>query len=82
MGTLTVGPFGTYTGAVVATQAAQDEIIANLNSFKALIPEPGVGADGTPPAHPDFGMINPATAEKLRAEIDAMITVIDAMPVA
>lgn len=82
MGTLTVGPFGTYTGAVVATQNAQDEVIANLNSLKALIPEPGVGADGVAPAHPDFGLINPATAEKLRAEIDAIITAVDGMPTA
>ena len=81
MGTLTEGPFGTYTGATIAVQATQDEIIANLNSLKALIPEAGVGADGVAPAHPDFGMIHPATADKLRAEIDSLITIVDAMPI-
>lgn len=79
---LNEGPFGTYTGAQVAVQTTQDEIIANLNSFKALIPAPGAVSSGSAPASPDFGMIPPATAEKLRAEIDSMITVVDAMPIA
>lgn len=81
MGTLTVAPFGTYTGATIAVQATQDEIIANLNSLKALIPDPSVGADGVAPAHPDFGQITPGAAALLREEIVQMIVVIDAMPI-
>lgn len=81
MATLTTAPFGTYTGATVAVQATQDEIIANLNSLKALIPDPSVGADGVAPAHPDFIQIVPGAARLLRDEIDALIVVVDAMPI-
>ena len=82
MGTLTVGPFGTYSVTEVISAAAQTELLATLDELKTLIPEPGVAADGIAPPHPDFGLINPATAEKLRAEIDALKTEIDAAPTA
>ena len=71
------GPFGTYAGTEIVIQDAQDEIIANINSFKALIP--GTAID---PASPDFNQIAPAIGDLLRADLDAMIVVIDAMPIA
>ena len=82
MGTLTEGPFGTYTGAQVAIQVAQDEIIANINSLKALFSSGTVADDGSSNAHPDFDKIPPEAGAKLAAEIDAMIVVVDAMPIA
>lgn len=80
MGTLTVGPFGTYSVTEVISANAQTELLAVMDELLTLIPEPGVNSDGIAPPHPDFGMINPATAEKLRAEIDAIKTEIDAAP--
>ena len=82
MGTLSVAPFGTYTGATVAIQATQDEIIANLNSLKALFSSGTVSDDGSSNAHPDFDKIPPEAGNKLAAEIDALIVVIDAMAIA
>ncbi len=81
MGTLTVAPFGTYTGAQIAVQVAQDEIIANLNSLKALFTSGTVADDGSSNAHPDFDKIPPEAGAKLASEIDALIVVIDAMPI-
>lgn len=81
MGTLTTGPFGTYTGATVAVQATQDEIIANLNSLKALFTSGTAADDGSTNAHPDFDKIPPEAGNKLAAEIDALIVVVDAMPI-
>ncbi|HFD32038.1 MAG TPA: hypothetical protein ENJ28_04920 [Gammaproteobacteria bacterium] len=82
MGTLTTAPFGTYTGVGIVVQTSQDEIIANLNSLKALFTSGTVSDDGSTNAHPDFDKIPPEAGNKLAAEIDAMIVVIDAMPVA
>ena len=82
MGTLTVGPFGTYTGATVAAAATQTELIANLNSFTALFSTGTVSDDGSSNAHPDFDKIPPEAGAKLKAEIDALIVIIDAMPTA
>lgn len=82
MGTLTEGPFGTYTSVEVVVQTSQDEIIANVNSLKALINSGTVADDGVAPAHPDFGMIPPESGAKLHAELDALIAAIDAMPIA
>jgi len=82
MGTLTVAPFATYTGVTVAAAATQTELIANLNSFLALFTEGNVNDDGSSNAHPDFDKIPPEAGAKLKAEIDALIVIIDAMPVA
>ena len=82
MATLTIAPFAAYTGATVAVQVTQDEIIANLNLLKDLIGDPSVGADGVAPASPDFIQVAPGAAALIRAEIDAMIVVVDAMPIA
>lgn len=82
MGTLTVGPFGTYTGVEVVSAAAQTEIIANLDSFKALFTSGTVSDDGSSNAHPDFDKIPPEAGAKLLAEIDALNVIIEAMPTA
>lgn len=92
--TLTVAPFGTYAAITeVCIQAAQDEIIATLTELKTLIPAPasafGAGA-GTPVTatseqplpHPEFDKMPSDLAERLVAEIDAIIVVIDAAPIA
>jgi len=82
MGTLTVAPFGTYTGAQICSAAGQTEIIANLNSFLALFTEGNVNDDGSSNAHPDFDKIPPESGAKLKAEIDALIVIVEAMPTA
>ena len=76
------GPFGTYTSVEVVSAAGQTEIIASINSLKALIPTPGATSSGTAPASPDFGDIPPATADKLRTEIVALVAAVEAMPTA
>lgn len=82
MGTLTEGPFGTYTGAEICSALGQTEIIANLNSLKALFSTGTVSDDGSPNAHPDFDKIPPEAGSKLGAEIDALIVIVEAMPTA
>lgn len=73
-------PFGGYVAqAQIQIQAAQNETIANINRFKALIPSPTAGVSAP---HTDFDEIHPETARKLRAELDALIVVIDASPIA
>ena len=74
------GPFATYTSVEIASAAAQTEVIANVNAFKALISDPSVSAEGTAPSSPDFGDMPPATADKLRTEIVALVAAIEAMP--
>jgi len=72
------GPFGGYvapTGPI--TQTIQDQIIVEINKLKALIPNQTATASVSA-AHPDFDQIPPHTAAKLRTEIDALITAIDA----
>lgn len=71
-------PFGTYTSAEVIAAPLKAELTANMNSLKTLIPAPGAVSSGTPAPHPDFDKIHPATADKLRAEIDAIIAAIAA----
>lgn len=92
--TLQVAPFGTYvaiTGVIV--QASQDEVIATLTELKTLIPgTPSAFAagDGTPVGaiseqpmpHPEFDKMPQDLADRLVAEIDAIIAVIDAAPIA
>lgn len=68
--------FGGYTtGANAISAAAQADVIANINLLKALIPNPEAGVSA---AHTDFDQIQPDTARRLRAEIDALIVAIDA----
>ena len=82
MGTLTVAPFGTYTSVEVVSANGQTEIIASIDSLKALIADPSVASDGTAPASPDFGFIPPGSAALLRAELTALAAAVEAMPTA
>lgn len=73
------GPFGTYTTpAGPISTVAQANIVASINSLKALIPDPAVTTGVTSAPHPDFDQIPPHTAQKLRDELDALSTAIDA----
>ena len=67
-------------------QAAQDEVIALINQFKALLPDPLTDAasvnSGTGAGRPDYDAIDPAVAVNMRTELDAMIVAIDAAPIA
>ncbi len=72
------GTLGGYTtGANAISAAAQTDVLAQIDKFKALIPDPESDRDG-PVAHPDFDQIPGHTAYKLRREIDALKTAIDA----
>jgi hypothetical protein len=72
--------FGAYvTQTEVISAAAQTETLANIARFKALIPDP---ADASVRGRPDFDAIQPFLAKRLRAEIDALTTAIDAAPTA
>lgn len=76
------GAMGGYANVTQATSAAaQTAIIAEVNKFKALIPDP-TDTDPGPKPHPDFDQISPALAYKLRKEIDALTAAIDAAPTA
>jgi hypothetical protein len=76
--------FGTYTnvaGVIGATAAGQ--VAALKAPLQALLgsynPATGVVVA---PAHPDFNKIDPATAAKINAEIDAVFAAIAAAPTA
>lgn len=74
------GPFGGYANVTeVITAAAQTEVLAEIDKLKALITDPN-DTTGLEPPHPDFIDIPPHTADKLRSEIDALKTAIDAAP--
>ena len=84
---MTSGPFGGYSAQTeVQIQASQDEVIANLNKFKALFPDMAADAaaneSATPAPHPDFNLVHPLVRDHIRAEIDAIIAVVDAAPIA
>ena len=71
------GPFGTYTNVEIIIAAAQAEVIANINSFKALFNP--VPSDSSA-AKPMWDKIPPETRDRINAELDAMIVIIDAAP--
>ena len=77
------GPFAVLTTMVgLMVQTVQDEVIANVNAIKALLPDtPNAGGIGVPMAHPDFDQIPIHTRDKLIAELDALITNVDATPI-
>lgn len=78
---ITKGPFGGYAAPVgPITQPIQDQIIAEINKFKALLPNVGGASPTAPMPHPDFDQIPAASSVKLRAEIDGLIAAIDATP--
>ena len=85
--------FGGYVnGAQVVSAAAKTEITTNINRLAALIPlQQNQIAAGTPgaitgtttkPPSPDFDLIHPALASQLRTEFAALITAINAAPIA
>lgn len=79
-------PFGTYTGAQIAVQVAQTEIINNIISLAALYGITLVAAgtfttDGTASV-PDFNKISEQERRQLARELGALCVVIDAMPIA
>lgn len=78
---LTGQPFGTYTNVEIIVADSQLEVIANLNSLKALIPDGSITDGAVAGAKVDWDLIPPTIAEQLRAEIDALIVITDAAPV-
>lgn len=81
----TFGGYSAPTGPI--TQSVQDEIIAEIDKLKALIPDILASQGPTPTgpavssAHPDFDTIDPERCVQLRLELDALITAIDATPI-
>lgn len=76
------GPFaGVVTPAGICVQTSQDNIITEINKVKALFSDAGPGTEGSETV-PDFDQIPFHTAEKFRAELDALITAVDAMAIA
>ena len=74
------GPFaGVADVTEIVSAAAQTAILAEVDKVLALIPDI---TDSTPgsQAVPDFDLILPATAVKLRAEFAALKSAIDAAP--
>lgn len=78
---LTSQPFGTYTNVEIIVADSQLEIIANLNSLKALIPDPTVTQGAVAGAKTDWDLTPPTVATMIRAEIDVLIAITDAAPV-
>ena len=81
---VTFGPFGTYvqpTGVLV--QAGQDEVIAMIDAFIAMLPTKvgGVESSESSSASPEFEDINLHYIEKITAELTDIKTKIDAMPI-
>lgn len=78
------GTFVTYTVPTqIIVAAAQAQVIAEINKFVALFPDPtAVPSNAHTRPHTDFDLIHPATVLKIRAEIAALIVAIDAAPIA
>lgn len=68
------------TPSEIIIQAAQDEVIALLDQFLALLPD-YANKDGAA-SSPDFDCIRPELEVIIRAEIEAIKTAVDAAPVA
>lgn len=76
-------PIGTYTNAVACPEAAQDEIIANINVLAGLL---GASINATTGAvtllntagHPDFNKMIPGTRVKILNELSAIAVKIEA----
>jgi len=74
----TYAPFGAYVAVsgVIAT-ASLALVVGEVNKLKALIPDI---TNSVSAVHPDFDQIEPHTAEKLRAEITALVVALNAAP--
>lgn len=76
-------PFGGYTNVPnVISAAAQTAVLAEIDKFLALFPDPQLESHAKNRAHPDFDLVHPATVLKIRSEIAALKTAIDAAPTA
>lgn len=73
---------GVATPAGICVQTSQDNIIAELEKVKALIPDPDAVVPVSATTGGNFDEMFPATARQLRLEIDTLVTAIDAMAVA
>lgn len=72
--------FGGYTNVTdVISGAAQTAVLARIDLFLALFPDPEAAHQ---PVHPDFDLVHPNTAAQIRAEIAALKVAIDAAPTA
>jgi len=75
----------TFGGYAVPTEpitaAAQVEIIAEINKFRALIGDPS-DRPSAPGVGPIFQSIDPPAAAAIHNELDALIVAIDAADVA
>lgn len=70
--------FGGYTNLTPKlTLVQKSQLNANIEKLKALIPDPAAGKSAP---HTDFDLVHPETARKLRAEIAALKSAIDAAP--
>jgi len=81
---VTFAPFGVYTQPTnTLVQAGQDEVIAMIDAFIALMPVivGGVGSSESSAASPEFVDINLHYIEKITAEMADIKLKIDAMPV-
>lgn len=79
---LTLIPVGGYSNVTqVVSAAAQTAILAEVDKFLAVLPNP----DAAPPtqgATPDYDDIRPEILANIRAEISALKAAIDAAPTA
>jgi len=81
----TFAPFGTYVQPTgVLLQAGQDEVIAMIDAFLALMPViiGGVDSVESSAAVPEFMDIDRHYIDKITAEMLDIKTKIDAMPIA
>lgn len=76
--------FGGYVNATeVISAAAQTQILAKIDQFIALIPDPSKKSDlQAPTPHSDFDLVHPQTARQYRIELAALKAAIDAAPTA
>lgn len=76
---ITTVPIGTYAVTEVVSAAAQAEIIAQIDTFLALLPNSSTGAAG---GSPDYDAIRAELETNIRAELAALTAAIDAAPTA
>ena len=74
---VTYAPFSGVTDLTEIVSAnAQTEINGEIDKVIALFQR----TDGQSQPHPDFDLIQPATADKIVAELEALKTAVDAAP--
>lgn len=72
--TLTVKnrPFGSYATVSFVSNNNRTQITGMITSLLALIPDPSADPGKAAAYAPDFDLMPPATADKLRAELTAL----------